>query len=111
MDRPAEVDRYLSTLLRRDRCRLQRAFLSAGEAAAAAVAVLDTSQESSEVVTAARGRSTGGARRDGSPAVSLGNDAILAFWEVMSYPELLQDGEIEESFLTALRQVCTTLLW
>lgn len=100
----------MSTLLQRDRCRLQRAFLSAGEAAAAAAAVLTASQETSAVVTAASGGSTDVGGRDGSAPLTLGNDAIYAFWEVMSYAELLQDDEIEEAFLTALGQVWITRL-
>lgn len=99
----------MATLLRRDSFRLQRSFRSAGDAAKAAIATIAGTARPNKATGAGiggRGGSGGGdALPENSPGLTLGADATHAFWEVLSYSELLGDAGVEASFLDALVDV------
>lgn len=79
-------------ILEQDRKRLKRSFRSVGKASGATAA--------------------GAAAAAASAKLALGTDATHAFWEVLSYWQLLEDGGIREAFSAALARVggCTCML-
>lgn len=86
----------MSALFKRDSQRLQLAFRSAGDAAKAAIAAIAAADAHAGV---------------GAPSsLTLGTEAIHAFWEVLSYPGVLEDdAAIEGAFLDALAHVSCAL--
>lgn len=74
-------ERFRAAVLKRDSARLQHSFRSAGN-------------NVSELAA-------------GAPAASAALDVEVghAFWEVLSYSQLLEDGGIEAAFLEALAKV------
>lgn len=79
----------MTLLLRRDRQRLELAFREAGE----------TAMEGSEP------NSAGSKKKDSGASMSaLSLKSIHAFWEVLSFAELLEDADINSVFLGALAQ-------
>lgn len=116
--RSVEIARYMAAILDQDRLRLQRSFRSAMEIAKVAMGLAGDGQTKSQNGTgfAAFGRgvkSSQAAARGGSgdvesssmPTVKVSVETKLAFWEVLSYWELLEDDEIEKAFVEALGQV------
>lgn len=95
----------MNNVLGRDSRRLRRAFRSAEEAVDAAHAA---SEEANNGVRGSGVDGSEGAEVDNSqPSLSLGVDATHAFWEVLSFADLLEDGNIEEAFLGALAKART----
>lgn len=96
----------MAALLGQDRRRLQRSFLSAGNAAKDVIAAISAARSKTKASAGGAGAGSGSA---GSPSsLTLAADATHAFWEVLSYWELLEDFEIERAFLEALVQVMVT---
>lgn len=101
-------------ILEQDRNRLQNSFRSVGKAPAS-TSVPAITKAASGAIAAPTGvgqmaeAGIGAAAEAGSPSFALGTNAIHAFWEVLSYSQLLEDGGIKEAFLAALAQVggCT----
>lgn len=105
-------------MLRQDRARLQRSFLSIGKADQAGrsssidatpTSALPGSSGSAEAAAAAGDAMTGVAVADGLgegiSTSAVGQEATVAFWEVLSYSRLMEDSEIEQAFLAALTNV------
>lgn len=46
-----------------------------------------------------------GGHGEGTQSSVLGTEATLAFWEVLSYSQLLEDGGVEQAFLGTLERV------
>ncbi|CAM9167182.1 unnamed protein product [Laminaria digitata] len=96
----SEVQRLMEAILSQDSVRLQRSFRATAKAAEAVHAAIAAAARSDDAGAA------GAAAAAADPsASSLGADARHAFWEVLSYPRLLEDGGIEKTFLRALVQV------
>lgn len=57
------------------------------------------------VASAPMGAAVADGSGEGVASSALGTEATLAFWEVLSYSQLLEDGGIEEAFLAALAKV------
>lgn len=121
----SEAQRFTAMVLAQDSFRLQRSFRNTAVAANAVGAELAATDlldaEGVSILTqssddgrgpAAGGGADGGAGGVGAAAGAVGRskfcvgaDATHAFWEVLSYPHLLQDDGIERAFLRALVQV------
>lgn len=106
----------MAAILDQDRLRLQRSFRSAVGIAKAAMDLAGDGRTNSQKGTRfeAFGRSveflqagTRGSDGESSsmPTVKVSVETKLAFWEVLSYWELLEDDEIEKAFVEALGQV------
>lgn len=87
--RLADCERLKAAILAQDRLRLQASFRSGKEAAVSMAAAIEMAQSGGSAV----------------PVSKLGTEATHAFWEVLSYADLLHDSRIEESFLEALVEV------
>lgn len=103
----------MAAVLAQDRLRLQHSFRSACSSAKGILAAVEAAKlgegTGSEAFGSSRSRAGSGvgsqSASDPTP-FALGSDATHAFWEVLSYSELLEDNGIEEAFLAALVQVC-----
>ena len=103
----------MEAILAQDSLRLQASFRSTVKATEAAHAALGAAARSEDAGgSTSRSGSDGGKRLTAAAAAdddqsvfALRKDGVHAFWEVLSYPQLLEDGGIERTFLRALAQV------
>lgn len=94
----------MAAILDQDRLRLQRSFRSAVEIAKVAMGLAGADRTNSHDRTGSAAFERSG-ESISLPTVKVGVETKLAFWEVLSYWELLEDDEIEKAFVGALGQV------
>lgn len=104
----------MESILAQDSLRLQRSFRSTTEETKAVHAAIAAAARSEDAGGSGSRSDLDGGKRLAAAAVvaaedpslfTLGKDGVNAFWEVLSYPQLMEDGEIERTFLRALAQV------
>lgn len=107
----------MEAILAQDSLRLQRSFRSTTKETKAIQAALEAAARSEGAggSTSRLGSDNGkrpaaaAAAAEDPSSFTLGKDGVHAFWEVLSYPRMLEDGEIERTFLRALAQVLLAL--
>lgn len=100
----------MTVVLAQDSRRLQRSFRSVESAAKSMVDSIASVQSRTRTETNGLRASVkmlpgGQPAATAPPSFKLGAEATHAFWEVMSYSQLLEDRGIESAFLEALEQV------